>query len=347
MAKKLTVDDLLNLEGNKVPNDARSYSTFIYSEPKEGKTTLVNDMYGERVLFLASEKRHAHIPNAHVININSYADYLRAMKLLKDDKLKEKYDALCIDTLGRMESFVEAMVLSKLDIDNLKDLPYGAGYAEYNKELENMISLIEHSGYIPVFIAHAKETTERVEVEKASDEVKESESAQRVTENGKQYIEYKRVVPDVKNKLWNIVNRVADQILYLGNVVDENGVEHRKIFYRNTPDHLAGSSFKYMPESTELSADAYLKAVEDAISKEGSDNTKDGGREQSKGVDYDFDSLMTEAGELGQKLQKEGRTKELSQVVEDVLGKGKKVKDLKSDQAEVLSVFVDKLKDLV
>src|SRR5699024_7243271 len=35
--KKITVDDLLNLEGNKVPTDALSYSRLIYGQQKVGK----------------------------------------------------------------------------------------------------------------------------------------------------------------------------------------------------------------------------------------------------------------------------------------------------------------------
>ena len=41
---KITVDDLLNIEGNKVPTDAKTYSTFVYGFPKTGKTTFINDL---------------------------------------------------------------------------------------------------------------------------------------------------------------------------------------------------------------------------------------------------------------------------------------------------------------
>ena len=41
---KITLDDIMNLEGNKVPTDAKSYSTFIYANPKTGKSTFVNNV---------------------------------------------------------------------------------------------------------------------------------------------------------------------------------------------------------------------------------------------------------------------------------------------------------------
>lgn len=346
MAKKLTVDDLLNMEGNKLPNDVKSYSTFIYGFPKTGKTSFVNDMYGEKVLFIATERRHDAIPNAHVVNIDSWAEFLKVMKLLKDPKLQEKYDAIAIDTTERLSAYCEKYVLSDLDIDYLDDLGWGKGFSAFNKELENGLSLIEKSGYVPVFISHAKQETKKVLLEQATDDEKNKQGAETVKENGKEYIEYTKTTPDVKNKFFNMINRIVDNILFLDLSVDSNGQESRKIFYRDNVNHLAGSSFKHMPDNTEMSPEAYEKAAKEAIEKEGKNNVQEGERKQSEGANYDFDSLMKEAGELGQKLQKEGRTKELSQVVEEVLGKDRKVKELQPDQAEVLSVFVDKLKEI-
>ena len=310
-------------------------------------TSFVNDMYGEKVLFIATERRHDAIPNAHVVNIDSWAEFLKVMKLLKDPKLQEKYDAIAIDTTERLSAYCEKYVLSDLDIDYLDDLGWGKGFSAFNKELENGLSLIEKSGYVPVFISHAKQETKKVLLEQATEDEKNKQGAETVKENGKEYIEYTKTTPDVKNKFFNMINRIVDNILFLDLSVDSNGQESRKIFYRDNVNHLAGSSFKHMPDNTEMSPEAYQKAAKEAIEKEGKNNVQEGERKQSEGANYDFDSLMKEAGELGQKLQKEGRTKELSQVVEEVLGKDRKVKELQPDQAEVLSVFVDKLKEIV
>lgn len=310
-------------------------------------TTFINELYGERVLFLATERRHAHIEGVHVINIDSYSDFLRAMRVLRDPQAKEKYDALCLDTTGRLEMFIEQYVLNKLNIDALGDLPYGAGYGEYNRELENAVTLLEKSGYIPHFISHDKPETVKVEISKATNEEKSIDGAE-VTKDkktGKEYIEYERRVPDIKNKLNNLLARVVDNVLYLGYVVDENGVEERRIFTQPTATHFAGVSFN-MPDNIEQSADAYLKAMEDAIKNKDKDSVQEGGRKQSKGTDFDFKGLMGEVARLGKDLQDKGKANVLTQTIEDVLGKGKKVKDLQPNQAELLSVLVDKLKEV-
>lgn len=343
---KITVDDLLNIEGNQVPTDAKSYSTFVYGYPKTGKTTFINDLYGEKVLFLATERRHDAIPNAHVINIDSWAEFLKVMKLLKDPKLHEKYDAIALDTVSRFEAYCEQYVLSDLQIEDLSDAAWGKGFSAYNKELEKGLSLIEKSGYTPIFISHAKSETKKVLVSEATDEEKGVDGATVVKEDGKQYVEYQKTVPDIKTKFFNMINRIADNILFLDLSVDNKGLEHRKIFYRDNLTHLAGATFRHMPETTELSADAYSDAVKKAIESEGKDNIVEGKREQSKGVEYDFDSIMKEIAELGKKLQKDGKANERQKVIEEVLGKGRKVKDLDESQAEIASVLVDKLKEI-
>lgn len=311
-------------------------------------TSLVQDLYGERVLMLATEKRHAHIEGVHVINIDSYPEYLRVMRLLQAPELQEKYDALCIDTVGRMESYVEHYVLNKLNIEALGDLAYGAGYGAYNKELENMVSLIEKSGYVPVFISHDKTVTQQVEKTKATEDDKNAENASLSFDKktGKEYIEYDRKEPDIKNKLNNLLARVVDDVLYLGFVVDENGIEERRIFTKPTANHFAGSSFN-LPESMPQKAEVFKEETVKAIKNKGSNNLEEGSRKQSKGVEYNFDELMKETASLGKQLQENGKADTLKQVVEEVLGKGKKVKDLEPSQAEVLSALVDRLKEEV
>ena len=343
---KITLEDIMNLEGNKVPTDAKSYSTFVYSYPKAGKTTFINDLYGEKVLFLGTERRHDAIAGAHVINIDSWAEFLQVMKLLKKPELQDKYDAICIDTVGRLESYCEKYVLANLGIDDLSDATWGKGFSTYNKELEHGLSLIEKSGFVPVFITHAKQENKKVLLSEASKEEKEIENAQVTRDGGKEYVEYQKTTPDIKNKFFNMINRIADNILFLDLTVDSKGVEHRKIFYRDSLEHLAGATFRNMPEYTELSPKAYQEAVEKAIESEGKEHTENTSRQQSHGADYNFDSLMSEVADLGKQLQNDGKADERNKVISEVLGNGRKVKDLDESQAEVLAVLVDKLKEI-
>lgn len=347
---KITLEDITNLQGNKVPTDAKSYSTFVYGYPKTGKSTFVNDLYGEKVLFLATEHRHQAIAGAHVINVDSWAEFLQVMKLIKKPEVQDKYDAICVDTIGRLESYCEQYTLSKLGIDDLSEAAWGAGFGEYNKQLEKGLSLIEKSGLTPVFISHAKQETKKVLLSDAREEEKDKEGASvnKDKKTGKEYVEYQKTTPDVKNKFFNMINRIADNILFLDLSVDGEGREDRKIFYRDTVDHLAGASYRHMVEHTQLTPEAYKKAVEDAINAEGKGNTVDKSKEKMSDDSgkYDYDKLMSEIADLGKQLQVDGKAEERNKVIEEVLGKGNKVKDTKPEQAEVLAVLVDKLKEI-
>src|SRR5699024_7162779 len=165
-------------------------------------------------------------------------------------------------------------------------------------------------------------------------------------DGGKEYVEYQKTTPDIKNKFFNMINRIADNILFLDLTVDSKGAEHRTIYYRDTLEHLAGTTFRNIPENTELTPKAYQEAVEKAIESESKEHTEDTSRKQSHGVEYDYDKLMSEIAELGKKLQADGKAEQRNKVIEDVLGKGNKVKDTKPEQAEVLAVLVDKLKEI-
>lgn len=347
---KITLEDITNLQGNKVPTDAKSYSTFVYGYPKTGKSTFVNDLYGEKVLFLATEHRHQAIAGAHVVNVDSWAEFLQVMKLIKKPEVQDKYDAICVDTVGRLESYCEQYTLSKLGIDDLSEAAWGAGFGEYNKQLEKGLSLIEKSGLTPVFISHAKQETKKVLLSEAREEerTKEGAAVNKDKKTGKEYVEYQKTTPDVKNKFFNMINRIADNILFLDLSVDGEGREDRKIFYRDTVDHLAGASYRHMVEHTELSPEAYKKAVEEAINAEGVDNTVNKSKEKMSddSGEYDYDKLMSEIADLGKQLQVDGKAEERNKVIEEVLGKGNKVKDTKPEQAEVLAVLVDKLKEI-
>src|SRR5699024_7673246 len=170
------------------------------------------------------------------------AEFLQAMKLLKKPEVQEKFDAICIDTVTRLESYCEKYVLQNLNVDDLSDVAWGGGFSAYNKEIENGLSLIEKSGYTPVFISHAKTETVKVLKSEASKEQASEEGAKLVKEkDGKEYVEYQKQIPDVKTKFFNMINRIADHVLYLDITVDSNGSESNSRSFCERCNRLAGS----------------------------------------------------------------------------------------------------------
>ena len=349
MNKKMTVEDLLNIEPVKVSTDARSASLMVLGESKVGKSTFMNDLYGDRILFIATEFRHNFLSGAKVINITSYAEYLKVMKLIRDPKIKQQYDAVVVDTFTRVQEWVEKYTLSRLDIEDLGDLGYGKGHSEFKKEMNKAIELVETSGLVPHFIVHTKTVVKQVPKETVNEEdVTDNMSVVKDKKTGKEMYEYNKEIADVKPSVFNALNRVCDNILFFDVVMDENNNETRRIWYRDSLFHIAGSSLKHMPEYTELSAEAYLKAFEKAVNDEGKENTTDKPKEKptDESGHYNYNELMAEVAELGKKLQTEGKSEERNKAISEVLGEGRKVKDLNENQAEVLSVLVERLKEI-
>ena len=349
MKKKLTVEDLINIEPIKVSSDARSASLLILGESKVGKSTFINDLYGDRVLFICTEYRHNFLAGAKTVNIESYADYLRLMKLIRDPKIQEQYDAVVVDTFTRLQEWTEAYTLSRLGIEDLGDLGYGKGHSEFKKEMNRAVELIETSGLIPHFIVHTKTQVKQIPKDEISeDDVNDNMTLSKDKKTGKQVYEFNKEVADLKPSVFNSLNRVCDNILFFDVVLDDKGKEQRRIWYRDSLFHIAGSSLKNMPEYTELSAQAYLDAFAAAVKSEGKENITDKPKEKpdDNSGQYDYEQLMSEIAELGKQLQADGKADERNKVIEDVLGKGNKVKDTKPEQAEVLAVLVDKLKEI-
>lgn len=346
---KITLDDLVNIEPVKVSTDAKSASLMILGAVKSGKSTFIHELYGDRVLFIATERRHNFLAGAKVINISNYAEYLKVMKLIRDPKVQEQYDAVVVDTFTRLQEWAESYTLSKLNVEELGDVPYGGGHAAFNKEMAKAVELIEQSGLVPHFIVHTKTQTKQVpKADMPEEYVTDDMSLTTDKKTRQQVYEFNKEVPDLKNATFNALNRVCDNILFFDVLIDDSGNEERRIYYRDSVSHTAGSSLKYMPEWTKLSAKSYLEAFKDAVEKEGKNNITDKPKEKPTDNDtkYDFDALMKETAELGKKLQKDGKTEERNKVIEDVLGNGRKVKDLDESQAEILSVLVDKLKEI-
>lgn len=349
MNNKITVEDLINVEPVKVSKDARSASLMILGESKVGKSTFINELYGEKVLFIATEFRHNFLAGAKVINIKSYAEYLKIMKLIRDPKIQEQYDAVVVDTFTRLQEWIEAYTLSRLNIEDLGDLGYGKGHSEFKKEMNKAIELIETSGLVPHFIVHTKTVVKQIPKDEISEEdVTDNMTLSKNKKTGKQVYEFNKEIADLKPSVFNSLNRVCDNILFFDIVLNDNGKEERRICYRDSLYHIAGSSLKHIPEHTELSAKAYLEAFKKAVEDEGKENSTDKPKVKPTETDTkkEFDELMLELNKIGKELQDNGKGKERNAVVEKVLGHGKKAKDLDESQVEVLSVLVNELKEL-
>ena len=75
-------NSLLEIQPHKVSRDLKGYSVFFYGEPKSGKTTTAAHFPG--ALLLAFEKGYNTIPGIMAKPINSWSEFKKTLRELKD-----------------------------------------------------------------------------------------------------------------------------------------------------------------------------------------------------------------------------------------------------------------------
>ena len=331
--------NLLDITPHQVSRDLRGYSVFFYGDPKSGKTTIATKF--PRHLLLAFEKGYNAIPGAMAQPINTWGEFRKVLRQLKDEKVKEKFETIIIDTADIAYDYCEKYICANakrgdggVGVDSIADIPFGKGYGFVSKEFDDCLRSIVQMGYGLVLISHAADKTFKDEAGN----------------------EYNQIVPTLDKRARNIVSRLCDIIGY-SRAVMENDKLVTKLFIRGTPRYMAGSRFKYTPDYIDFTYDALVKAIGDAIDEQ----MKTDGKEyftdarnnlHTEAIELDFDALLeTFNSNLIEKESEEKFTSywqpRIVQITEKYLGKGQKVSNCSREQTEALDLIVSELKDLV
>ena len=326
---KLAID-LLTLEPHKVSRDLSGYITYIYGAAKTGKTTFASQMPAP--LILAFEKGYNALPGVMAQDVTTWGEMKQVLRQLKDEKIKERFRSIIIDTVDIAGGLCEKYVCSQAGVDAINEIPYGQGWTRVKKEFEDVCRTITQLGYALVFISHDKDKTFK-------------------TKNG---VEYNMIVPTCPNSFNNIAKDMADIYAYAEKYTDADGNACVRLIVRS-PDNSAetGCRFKYMkPVLDYFSYDAVVEALNDAIDKEAEANGNKYVTNEREAVtvkpSYDYDALMEEFQMMvGELMGKDGAYygPRISQIIERYLGKGHKIADATLDQVELISLIVTDLRE--
>ena len=336
--------DIFNITPHQVSRDLRGYSVFFYGDPKSGKTTIATKF--PRHFLLAFEKGYNAIPGAMAQPINSWSDFRKVLRQLKDPKAKELFETIIIDTCDIAYDYCEKYICANakrsdggVGVDTIGDIAYGKGYTLVANEFDSCLRAIVQMGYGIVLISHAIDKTFK-------------------DEQGR---EFNQIVPTLGNKARDIVARMCDLIGYSRTVEDESGNLSTKLFLRGTPRYVAGSRFKYTPDYIDFNYSSLVSAISEAIDKQMAEDgkeyftdTRSNIHTQTTEVELNFDNLMEEFNKIiSAIIEKSGAFFEetyqpkIIQITEKYLGKGNKVSQISRDQTEALSLIVDDLKELL
>ena len=336
--------DIFSITPHQVSRDLRGYSVLFYGEPKSGKTTTAVKF--PRHLLLAFEKGYNAIPGAMAQPINSWSEFRKVLRQLKDPKAKERFETIIIDTADIAYDYCEKYICANakradggFGVDAIGDIPFGKGYTLVAHEFDECLRSIVQMNYGLVLISHAVDKTFKDE----------------------QGVEFNQIVPTLGNKPRNIVSRMCDIIGYSRAVQLEDGTTATKLFMRGTPRYIAGSRFKYTPDVIDFNYNSLVAAIGDAIDKQMAEDGTEYFTDERSNLyiptvdDLDFDKLMEAFNNIVNDLienNPEDKFKEywqprIVEITDKYLGKGMKVNQCSREQVEALDLIVTDLKELV
>ena len=329
--------NILDVKPHQVSRDMRGYSVFLYGEPKSGKTTIATRF--PKHLLLAFEKGYNAIPGAMAIPINSWSDFRKVLKQLKDTAAKEKYETIIVDTADIAYELCSKYICSLNDVSAIGDIPYGKGYALVAQEFDSCLRSILQMDFGLVIISHDNDKTFK-------------------DESGN---EFNKIVPTLDKRANNIVARMCDIIGYARVFTKEDGSSVTRLFMRGTPRFEAGSRFKYTPDYIEFGYSQLVNAIGEAIDKEAAEAGEELFTSERQNTysepekNIDFDDLMAQFNKIINNLiEKETDEKmstywqpRITQITDKYLGVGNKVGNLTRNQVEALELIVDDLKELI
>ena len=327
--------DLLSVAPHEVSRDLKGYTVLFFGEPKSGKTTTAAKF--PKALILAFEIGYLAIPGVMAQPITKWSEFKQALKQLKDEKVQEQFETIVIDTVDIAYDLCEKYICNLNSVSAIGDMPFGKGYAAAKKEFDEALRSIPQMGYGLVMISHSQDKTFK-------------------DEDGH---EYQQIVPTLANQPRLVVDRMSDIIGYAHPVQEEDGSTHTILYMRGTPRFVAGSRFKYTPDSIEFSYDNLVNAIGDAIDRQAKDF---GGQYVTDAPttahvmepELNFDDLMNQFNTLVSKIQNAtggafGTTwaPRIVAITDKYLGKGKNVSEMSRDQVEQLVLIVDDLTEAV
>lgn len=317
--------NLLGLTPNKVSRDLSGYITYIYGPGGAGKTTFGVQAPG--ALLLAFERGYNALPGVLAQDITTWGQMKEVLRELKKPEVKAAFKTIIVDTVDIASVLCEKYICSQLGIENIGDGGWGTnGWAKVKREWEQTFRAITMDGYAVVFISHSKEKVFKPK-----------------TGN-----EYTQIVPSCSTAYNEIIKNMSDIVGY----IDVNGNE-RKLVLRSPDGSIeCKCRFKHITPVIDFSYQSLVNALNEAIDKEAAEtDNKFVTNERAAAaavVEYDYEALMTEfsavAGDLMNKNQgKYGPM--ITQVIDRILGRGKKISDTTPDQAEFVYLILQEVKE--
>jgi hypothetical protein len=320
--------DLLGIEPTVVSRDLKGKIVTFYGDKKSGKTS--NAVKFPNSILIAFEKGYNALNNVMAQPVNKWSEFKSVLKQLAKAEVQEKFETVIIDTADIAWDLCEKFVCAKEEVDKVGDIPFGGGYKMTEKEFDEALRAIPLMGYGLVMISHATDK-----------EFKD--------ENGDSY---NKIVATLPKKADNIVSRMSDIIGY-SRIVDTEDGSKTMLYMRGSTRFEAGSRWKYTPDYIEFNYENLVNSIAEAIEKQEKEDGITAKTEHQnvykQVTEVSYEDIMNKVKEtINQLIEKdEENAAKITKTVEKHLGKGRKLNEASEEQADLISLINDDLKDLL
>lgn len=294
---------LLELEPTTISRDLKGKFLLLYGMPKVGKTSLSSKF--PKNLLLATEVGYNALSSVYKVNIDTWSTFLRYLKELEKDAVKEKYETVTIDTITILWDLCEKFICSQNGVDTLSEIPWGRGFDLCEKQFGEALRRITLIGYGLILTAHSETKSKKV-----------------IGEDGKEYSE-DYTQPALNKRAMKIVNPIVDVIGYIRVEFDKDGNSIRNVYTRSTSEVMAGSRFPYLDPVIPFGYSHLVNSMTDAIIKQQDDDgaiLSDDTRwdNETKSKSRPFEEAMEEARILFMKFVDANNEVALDQVAKSI-----------------------------
>lgn len=352
--------DLVNIKRTQVSSEPLSYSMLLYAASKFGKTTFVNELFGERLLNIMTEKRLV-VDNAAGIYVGKYSDIQDVIEALKRPETQKAYDAISIDTVENLFTYVDryaATYYGESAVGESDKVGFSRDYSKRKQLWFDLMKQLEELPYTLIFVSHQDTADVIVPKRKVYDKDLANLSGAQVLSRGtrksnynkdvyiEDMVEYKKYIPDLPKSALSVVMKMVDNVLYGQLLIDSNGNEKRVLRLRGTAQYDAGCTLNNVPDTVDFTPEAYRKALEEGL--KGYKNKKDIKHFHAniKSNKLDYDKLRDQATSLAKKFNTNNDMQSMLDMLNELFKDGTKVMELPKSRVQDLSVAVSKMETL-
>ena len=264
--------------------------------------------------------------------VNNWADMKKIVKQFTSkqtvERARQEYDTICIDEVYASSIFCQDYIMSTygdgaLTLSDSND-PRKNLYQLYEKEYFRVINQLLSCDYTVVFIGHEQADSKTGFITPKGD----------------------------KRCLGPIIDN-SDFVIYLtaGGINEDGERQLSTAHFVETKQFFARSRFtECVPELYPFTAEGLERVIKDVVeAEEKKSGVKaveyDVQKEQNISAKVDYDQIMSDIQELGELFVQSNNLEILIEIIEDTLGKGKKVQDCTKKQIDALCIIYDDMQD--